>query len=42
MGRNVRPSAIFLRKLIDLHRSVRRELYQKIIKKVTENYLAVA
>ncbi len=42
IGRNVSPSAIFLRKLIDLHRSVRREVYEEIVKKVTENYLAVA
>ncbi len=42
IGRNVSPSAAFLRKLIDLHRSVRPELYKEIIKKVTENYLTAA
>ena len=33
-GLNTSPSAIFLRKLIELHHSVRRELYDFIIKKV--------
>ncbi len=41
-GRNASPSAAFLRKLIDLHRSVRPELYKEIVKKVTENYLTAA
>ncbi len=41
-GLNLTPSAIFMQKLIELHRSVRRELYTSIIKKVAENYLAVA
>lgn len=42
VGKNTNPSAIFLRKLIDLHRSVRTELYCSIIKKITAQYLAVA
>lgn len=42
IGRNASPSAAFLRKLIDLHRSVRPELYKEIVKKVTENYLTAA
>lgn len=42
IGRNASPSATFLRKLIDLHRSVRPELYKEIVKKVTENYLTAA
>ncbi len=42
IGRNASPSAALLRKLIDLHRSVRHELYKEITKKITENYLAVA
>lgn len=42
MGRNASPSAAFIRKLIDLHRSVRPELYKEIVKKVTENYLTAA
>lgn len=35
-GVNKYPSAIFLRKLIDLHRSVRRDVYDLIMKKVLE------
>ncbi len=31
-GRNTRPSALFLWKIIELHRSVRRGLYDTIIK----------
>ena len=41
-GRNIRPSAIFLWKIIELHRSVRRDLYDAIIKKIVNHYLAVA
>lgn len=41
-GRNTSPSATFFRRLIDLHRSVRRDLYDIIIKKVLAQYLAVA
>ena len=41
-GRNTSPSAIFLRRIIYLHQSVRRELYVAIIKKITTQYLAVA
>ncbi len=33
-GLNVNPSANFLRKIIALHRSVRRELYEVIMKKI--------
>ena len=33
-GRNERPSATLLCRIIELHRSVRRELYSSIIKKV--------
>ncbi len=40
--RNTSPSAAFLRKLISLHRLVRRELYESVIKKITTTYLAVA
>ncbi len=40
--RNTSPSATFLRKLIELHRSVRPELYQVVIKKITANYLTAA
>lgn len=34
VGRNLNPSAAFLRKIIELHRSVKRDLYRKIIQKV--------
>jgi len=40
MGLNTNPSAIFLRKIIELHRSIRRDLYREIIKKITTEYLA--
>lgn len=39
---NPYPSASFLRKLIELHRTVRRDLYLHIIRKITSRYLAVA
>lgn len=38
-GLNTKPLAICLRKIIELHRSVRRELYQSIGKKIVINYL---
>ena len=37
-GKNTSPSAKFLRKLIDLHRTVRRDLYDLIIKKIIDRY----
>lgn len=40
-GRNTNPSAVFLRRLIDLHRSVRRDLYHLIMKKITSQYLSI-
>lgn len=39
-GLNTKPLAIFLRKIIELHKSVRRDLYQSISKKITAKYLA--
>ena len=36
-GRNERPSATLLCRIIELHRSVRRELYSSIMKKVVKN-----
>lgn len=33
-GRNTNPSSSFFRKIIELHRSVRRDLYVEIMKKV--------
>ncbi len=38
-GLNSYPSAILLRKIIELHRTVKRELYQKIAKKIASEYL---
>ena len=40
-GRNLRPSAIFLWKIIELHRSVRRDLYNSIVKKILNQYLSM-
>ncbi|HSW94069.1 MAG TPA: hypothetical protein VLJ15_06940 [Gammaproteobacteria bacterium] len=37
-GLNTNPSAIFLRKIIELHRFVRRELYSMIIEKIMTDY----
>ena len=42
IGCNLRPSAIFLQRLIDLHREVKQELYLSIRKKIAAEYLAVA
>ncbi|MBA3660219.1 MAG: hypothetical protein H0W64_00645 [Gammaproteobacteria bacterium] len=39
IGYNLSPSITFLRKIIELHRLVRRDLYQTIIKKITVEYL---
>jgi hypothetical protein len=39
MGKNVNPSAILLRKLIELHRGMRPELYKEIIKKMIKEYM---
>lgn len=36
--RNVSPSAIFLQRIIELHRSVRLDLYNMIIKKIISDY----
>jgi len=36
-GLNKYPSAILLRKIIEIHRTVRRELYQKIKQKLLQN-----
>ena len=41
-GCNTSPSAIFQRKIIELHREVKRDLYHQIIKKITLEYLAAA
>lgn len=39
---NLEPSATLLRKILELHRMVRRDLYQKITKKIVSEYLSVA
>lgn len=41
-GRNIRPSATFLWKIIELHRSVRRDLYDAIRKKIINHHLVAA
>jgi hypothetical protein len=38
LGLNLNPSATFLQRIIQLHRSVRQELYQKIIEKIISEY----
>ena len=38
-GRNHRPSAVFLLRIIELHRLIRRDLYDTIIKKVIHQYV---
>jgi len=38
-GLNTNPSALLLRRVIDLHRVVRSDLYDEIIKKITIYYL---
>lgn len=42
IGKNTNPSAALLRKIIELHRTVRRDLYQTIMKKIAVEYLAAA
>lgn len=42
IGCNANPSAIILQRIIELHRSIRRELYRSIVKKVTEENLLAA
>jgi len=39
-GINTKPLATFLWKIIELHRGVRRELYNTIGKKIASEYLA--
>ena len=41
-GRNKRPSATYLWKIIELHRTIRRDLYDAIIKKIIHHYLVAA
>lgn len=36
-GRNLNPSARFLRKIIELHHCIRRDLYNQIMKKISTN-----
>ena len=37
-GQNTSPSALFLRRLIELHRTIRRTFYLAIMKKITSEY----
>lgn len=39
VGKNVCPSSVFLKRIIELHRSVRSELYKRIMKKIAMQYL---
>lgn len=41
-GHNTSPSAKFFRKVIELHRSVRRDLYSLIVKKIVTEYFDAA
>ena len=41
-GYNISPSAKLLRRIIELHRSVRRDLYHAVIKKMIVKYSAIA
>lgn len=41
-GRNQSPSAAFLHRCMSLHRSVRRDLYRSIMKKIVAEYLVAA
>lgn len=41
-GCNTNPSLLLARKIIDLHRSIRKDLYQAIFKKITLENSAVA
>ena len=41
-GRNSNPSAMLLRRAIELHRLVRNELYSAFMKKIAEKYLVAA
>lgn len=42
MGQNTSPSASLLRKVIELHRTVRHDLYAHITKKIISKYLTAA
>lgn len=37
-GKNQRPSAIFMQRVIDLHRLVKKDLYKQLAKKITLTY----
>jgi hypothetical protein len=39
MGWNTSPSAMLLRKIVELHRSIRRELYDAMMKKISATIL---
>lgn len=41
IGFNLRPSAIFLQRVIQLHQQVKQDLYISIRKKIAEHYLSM-
>lgn len=41
-GTNKNPSAVFMQRLIELHRLVRRELYQRVLQKLVNEHLLAA
>src|SRR5438445_1908762 len=41
-GRNSTPSAILLQRTLDLHRTVRSDLYREIVKKIASEYSVVS
>ena len=41
-GINTAPSALIFRKVMALHRTVRRELYDELMRKITSKYLSVS
>ena len=42
IGRTISPTILFLRKTIELHKSIRTELYQEILKKIANQYQQIA
>lgn len=41
-GNNINPSAELLQRIIELHQSIRRDLYNSIMKKIARQYLTAA
>ena len=42
IGGCISPTVKLARKMIEIHRTVRRDVYQKVIKKINQQYLEVA